>query len=150
MFRACWTFCRGGGSPVTGPGRPHGRAYPWRNPGSRTGWRRQGTRDGGYGMEGILTQGREAESGGREGRFGCNRDRRSRSAGPCSPQPQNGRSSAAASADAISGSDTAAPLPLGLSRNCTRPPGASRISVENRSASSSSFFHRRVCSLPAT
>ena len=42
----------------------------------------------------------------------------------------------------------AAPLPL--SRNCTRPPGTRRISVENRSESSPSFFQRRVCILPAT
>ena len=65
---------------------------------------------------------------------------------------QNGISSTAASADGIAGSApaTGAPLPLGLSRNCTRPPGTSRISVENRSESSSSFFQRRVCSLPAT
>ena len=31
-----------------------------------------------------------------------------------------------------------------LSRNCSRPPGASRISVENRSVSSPGFDHRRV------
>ncbi len=63
---------------------------------------------------------------------------------------QNGMSSMGASADGVSVSATGAPLPFGLSRNCTRPPGTSRISVENRSESSSSFFQRRVCSLPAT
>ena len=42
------------------------------------------------------------------------------------------------------------PLPFGLSRNWIRPPGTSRISVENRSESSPGFDQRRVWSLPAT
>ena len=51
---------------------------------------------------------------------------------------------------AMAGSACAgAPLPFGLSRNWTRPPGTSRISVENRSPSSSGFDQRRVCSLPS-
>ncbi len=40
--------------------------------------------------------------------------------------------------------------PFAFSRNCTRPPGTSRISVEKRSESSPGFFQRRVWSLPAT
>ena len=39
--------------------------------------------------------------------------------------------------------------PFGLSRNCTFWPGTTRISVENRSESSLSFFQRRVWSLPS-
>ena len=43
-----------------------------------------------------------------------------------------------------------APFPFGLSKNWTLPPGTSRISVENRSLSSPSLRHLRVCSLPET
>ena len=41
------------------------------------------------------------------------------------------------------------PLPFGLSRNWTRPPGTRRISVENRSPSSPGFDQRRVWSFPS-
>ena len=165
MFRACWTFCRGGGGPVTGHGRPQDRslslplgAHPSPAPSSRplrvgrTGWRaeRQGRREmTGAAWSGFLLRGGRRKAEGEKGDSDTT-GAGARSASPRSPQPQNGRSSATASAATIPGSDTAAPLLLGLSRNWTRPPGASRISVENRSASSSSFFHRRVCSLPAT